>query len=308
MAAARRDVRVRVVGIAGDVCEVQVQRGAQVKALKAAIEVASSLPREEQRLFAALRELPDQERLTSLLDLLDEPADSQSPPATAKVVVVQLVRRSAEEVWRRRVARRPGDLEEAPAWCRSSRRVVHAALRADANALRHAAPELRASRRLALTAVRRDGRALRHAAPALRADREVVRAAVLSNAAALRHAAPELRANREVVLEAVEHAGMFEWNVLKYAAPALRRDEEVIKSDNAAFLRRWSRWNTCIVAFFLLLVVLLFVISILISALGRSTALVSSLMMFITTLFLTGMCISCTGWLVTSFVDSQHRG
>ena len=89
-------------------------------------------------------------------------------------------------------------------------------------------------------AVTKSGAALEHATAHLRADRDVVLMAVATDGAALQYAAKPLRADRGLVLTACVGPNAFSMHALRWAAPHLRDDRELVALCIEAS-RGWAR-------------------------------------------------------------------
>ena len=107
---------------------------------------------------------------------------------------------------------------------RGDKEIALAAVKENADALRHASAEMQADRGIVLAVARQIGSALRNASGALQDDPDVVRAAVLQQGMALQYASVRLRADPTVVLTAVQRAG----KALRFASEALRDDSDVV--------------------------------------------------------------------------------
>lgn len=215
-------MRLRVGGLGGELCALEVHQDWTVPELKQAIEKATGIPRREQRLFfgaSELRELPGEEPAPLSVTLQgggdDEPRD------------IALVRRSKEHVtWLER-AQRDGyeALRKGPEWIRADQEITRAAIEeAGASAMELVAKELRMDRNFVQAAVKLSGEALQFAAQELRGDRAVVRAAVERDPCALEFAASKLQADRALVLFAVRLDG----SALEFASDNLKRDKDAV--------------------------------------------------------------------------------
>jgi len=180
-------LEVRVQGMSGQMCTLSASRAWRVAELKAKVEAATRIPKEQQCLYLGNQELDDADLLADV-----------TPPASPSAYVTFVRQDPVRLQWREMLSISGMQLAVAPS-------------------------EIREQRDLVLLAVMQNGRALEYASPELRADSTVVLAAVSSQGMALEFAAPGLRGNREVVITAVRGQG----EALQFASDALRNDREV---------------------------------------------------------------------------------
>ena len=115
-------------------------------------------------------------------------------------------------------------LAECPAWARSDREVVLAAVRARCEDAAFMGTDLAHNKDFILSAVRSCPYFLLHSGEEMRDCLDVVLAAVTRFGVALRFASERLRDNRRVVIAAVSRRG----SALRYASEALRSDKAVV--------------------------------------------------------------------------------
>lgn len=191
---------IRVAGLNGHLCSVQLDRTQSVLDVKTAISETVGVPCAEQRILYEDTELQDGELVCNYLRA-----------ATNKMELTLLrcpaVGEAERDEWSSRLRADGMDLMFASDEVQADRKLVMEAVLQSGVALALAAEELRCDREIVLHAVRSDGLALAHASSELREDLDLVLIAVQQNGRALSHASRKLRTNREVVLAAVKQCG-----------------------------------------------------------------------------------------------------
>jgi len=219
-------LRLRVVGLGGEICEVAAVSSWTVADVKAAIEFETETVPSLQRLFVGASEL----RSAELLEVRF-PAGG-----CVELTLVRVPRAPDCAQWLERVEVDGRELRHAPESIREDREVVLAAVSEHGRALEFACAELRADLEVVLAAVKADGAAVEFAAPGLRLDQRVVAASrakadewlqrVKRDGMRLGEAPMAFRADRRVVQAAVSNAG----RALRFAAPALQADRWLVLS------------------------------------------------------------------------------
>jgi len=196
--------------LSGAVYTVRSSKQGRVEDLKRAIECATGILVDEQRLISISGELSDRNDLAPLLQ-----------PGVRPMLTL-LRRDPLQAFWLKNVA--VGKLlSDAPPEIRADKEVVLSAMQQNGLQLQYASAELRGDREVVLSAIQQHGRYLQYASAEVRGDREVVLSAVQQSGMQLEFASTELRGDRELVLVAMRQGGS-----LLDASLELRADREVV--------------------------------------------------------------------------------
>lgn len=190
-----RSLEIRVNGLKGELCRVNVDPAFRVRDVKSRVATATKMPIEQLRLFIGSDELRDQ-------DFVQDVTPPSSPLADVTMLRIDPEWQQCLQM----VSIAGMQLAVVPPRLRSDRAIALAAVRQNGAAFEYACETLRADCEVVLAAVQDCGRALAYASPDLQADPTVVRAAVLQNGLALQHAGLSLRADPELVLDAVRNS------------------------------------------------------------------------------------------------------
>jgi len=199
-------VQLSIGGLSGVICNIAAERNWTILEAKSAIEAATGISWNEQRLFSGTVEVQD-------ADIL--------PVADDEIISFFLVRQNEHSTWSAMVEDNPQNLRRAPPSVQADREVVLHAVQRDGHLLNFASQALKTDHAIAMAAVRQNGLAVSCLSEELRADRTIAMAAVQQEGLALDFLPDNFQEERNIVLAAIRQ----NWRALEFVSPQLRQDD-----------------------------------------------------------------------------------